>query len=340
MDVFLDTCGGRRAAVLLMLYSVVVKAAADCAKPLGGENTVLTNAALLMNTFPEGVEVTLECAKGFVFESGSGKITCNDNNWTEPDLICKKKDCGPPKPQPNMSFNTSAGTLFGAVIAVVCHKGFEVSGSGYKQCYAKGWSGRAVCELVTCGEPAKVTNGTSSWDYQDYPKYGEIIHYVCNKGFTLVGNNSVMCSETGGYDPQPPTCQGVTTESITITNMATTASPAKVSTSTDPPATPRTHRDKTVSTSATPAVSPSVRGGRDISTAEDEATTTSGTSTTSTPLYTDKPGETVDTNKEIGYFPVIISVVCVFLAVCIIALFLHKYLLKRKGSANGIVRIY
>ncbi|XP_054472605.1 complement decay-accelerating factor isoform X4 [Anoplopoma fimbria] len=288
MDVFLDTCGGRRAAVLLMLYSVVVKAAADCAKPLGGENTVLTNAALLMNTFPEGVEVTLECAKGFVFESGSGKITCNDNNWTEPDLICKKKDCGPPKPQPNMSFNTSAGTLFGAVIAVVCHKGFEVSGSGYKQCYAKGWSGRAVCELVTCGEPAKVTNGTSSWDYQDYPKYGEIIHYVCNKGFTLVGNNSVMCSETGGYDPQPPTCQG----------------------------------------------------GRDISTAEDEATTTSGTSTTSTPLYTDKPGETVDTNKEIGYFPVIISVVCVFLAVCIIALFLHKYLLKRKGSANGIVRIY
>lgn len=41
-------------------------------------------------------------------------------------LICfyiTEKDCGQPKPQPNMSFNTSKGTLFGDFAKVICDKG-------------------------------------------------------------------------------------------------------------------------------------------------------------------------------------------------------------------------
>lgn len=34
-----------------------------------------------------------------------------------------EKDCGPPVPKQNESFNISAGTLFGAVIKVICDKG-------------------------------------------------------------------------------------------------------------------------------------------------------------------------------------------------------------------------
>ncbi|XP_034388974.1 complement decay-accelerating factor, GPI-anchored isoform X7 [Cyclopterus lumpus] len=255
MDPSPDTCGRRRVALLLFLHLLVPKAAADCPKPQGRVNIVLTNEALLMNDFPEGVDVTLECANGYVIESGSGSMTCVDEKWTEPDLTCKKKDCGTPKPQPNMSFNISAGTLFGAVMKVVCDKGFQVDGSSYKQCYASGWSGRAKCGIVTCDEPGEVTNGRSSWESQDKPKYGEIIQYVCNEGYALVGGNSAVCSETGEYDSLPPACE--------------------------------------------------------------------------------EEGEhfgAVDTNKDIGYMPVIVSVICVTLVVCIVALFLHKFLLKRKGS--------
>lgn len=64
---------------------------ADCPKPHGGENIVLSNAALLMNQFPEGLDVTLECANGYVKESGSGVTTCADTKWTEPDLVCKSE---------------------------------------------------------------------------------------------------------------------------------------------------------------------------------------------------------------------------------------------------------
>ncbi|XP_041811843.1 complement decay-accelerating factor isoform X2 [Chelmon rostratus] len=323
MEVLLDTCGRRGVRPLLLLCLFVVKATADCPKPQGRGNIVLTNEALLMNDFPEGVVVTLECANGYYKESGSGITTCIDGNWNEPDLICQKRDCGLPKSQPNMSFNTSAGTLFGAVIRVVCDKGYQLSGSSYKQCYTAGWSGRAKCQIVTCDTPAEVANGRSSWDSEDVPAYGEIINYTCDEGYTLVGKDSIVCSETGEYDSQPPECKEMLT--------ATPTPPAQeASTSTDSSATPTAHAPFT--TTATPAASPSAPGSRGILTAEEEAATTSVTSTTS---FQDRHNEAVDANKDNGYIPVIVSVICVSLVVCIVILFLHKFLLKRKGSANG-----
>uniref|UniRef100_A0A8C4EHT4 Sushi domain-containing protein n=1 Tax=Dicentrarchus labrax TaxID=13489 RepID=A0A8C4EHT4_DICLA len=253
MEVLLDTCERRRVRHLLLMYLFVVKAAADCPKPQGKGNIVLTNEALLKNNFPDASSVTFECVNGYVQENGTGIITCVSGTWTEPDIICIKKDCGPPKPQPNMSFNISDGTLFGAVIKVVCAKGYQVIGSSYKQCYSVGWTGRAKCQIVTCRAPDGVTNGKNNWDSSDEPKYGEIIHYDCDEGYTLVGNDEITCSETGEYDSQPPECKG-------------------------------------------------------------------------------KNDGAVDTNQDNGYIPVIISVVSISIAVPIVVLFLHKYLLKRKGS--------
>ncbi|XP_076600896.1 zona pellucida sperm-binding protein 3 receptor isoform X3 [Chaetodon auriga] len=277
MEVLLDTCGRRGVRPLLLIYLFVVKATADCPKPQGTGNSVLTNEALLINDFREGSSATLECANGYKKETGSGITTCINGNWTEPDIVCIKKNCGLPKRQPNMSFNTSGGTLFGDVITVFCDKGYQISGSSFKQCYATGWSGRAKCQLVTCATPAKVANGRSSWDSQGVPTYGEIIRYICNEGYALVGKDSIVCSEGGEYDSQPPEC----------------------------------------------------KGGRGILTGEDRAATTSVTSTTS---FQDMHNGAVDVNKDIGYVPVIVSVICISLVVCILVVFLHKYLLKRKGS--------
>ncbi|XP_071350847.1 complement factor H isoform X8 [Trachinotus anak] len=221
MDFLLDTCGRRRC--LLFIYLFVLEAAADCPKPEGGENIVLSTAALLLNEFPEGTDVILECANGYEKESGSVVTSCTNGKWTEPDLICKKKDCGQPRPQPNMSFNTSAGTLFGAVIRVICDKGYQISGSSYRQCYSTGWSGRSKCKIITCEKPAKVVNGRSLWDSQDDPRYGEVIQFVCNEGYNLVGQDSIMCGETGEFNSQPPECEDKHDEAVnTNTNTGYT----------------------------------------------------------------------------------------------------------------------
>ncbi|KAK2861765.1 hypothetical protein Q5P01_001298 [Channa striata] len=225
-ETFLDTwTPGSRVRHLLVIIVCVSKAAAYCPRPEGGENTVLTTETLLMNNFPNGVQARFECATGHVKESGSGIITCIDDEWSELELTCKKKDCGLPEPEPNLSFDISGGTLFGDTIKAICDRGYQLRGQSYKTCYYKGWRGRHRCEIVTCEIPAEVTNGRSSWDSKDEPKYGERIHYSCNEGYTLVGNASIACTETGEYDSRPPECEDPTTEDIITTTMETHLTP-------------------------------------------------------------------------------------------------------------------
>ncbi|XP_028262868.1 complement factor H isoform X6 [Parambassis ranga] len=210
MEFLLDTCGQLRLKSLLLMYLFVWKAAAaDCPKPEGGKNTVLTNESLLMNDFPDGVSASLQCSNGYEKESGSGIITCAGGTWTDSDLICRRKDCGQPRPQPHMRFNTTMGTLFGDIAEVICDKGYTISGTSYKQCFAGGWFGRSTCEIVTCDLPPELDNGQSLRDAKDEPKYGEMILYSCDEGYTLVGSDSIVCTETGEYDSQPPHCKGM-----------------------------------------------------------------------------------------------------------------------------------
>ncbi|KAK2861766.1 hypothetical protein Q5P01_001299 [Channa striata] len=249
-ETFLDTwTPGSRVRHLLVIIVCVSKAAADCPKPERVENTVLTTETLLMNNFPNGVQARFECATGHVKESGSDNITCIDDKWSELELTCTKKDCGPPRIEPNLSFDISGGTLFGDTIKVICDRGYQLRGQSYKTCYYTGWSGRHRCEIVTCEIPAEVTNGRSSWDSKDEPKYGERIHYSCNEGYTLVGNASVACTETGEYDSRPPECE--VTEDINATTMITHLTPATPSQGATTIMVPR-------STQATPTQDPTI----------------------------------------------------------------------------------
>ncbi|XP_044205884.1 complement decay-accelerating factor isoform X2 [Thunnus albacares] len=339
MEVLLDTCGRQnvKSLLLLTLCLFLWKAAADCPRPEGGENTVLTDEALLMNSFEEGTKVTLECANGYEQESGSGSMRCIGGNWSEPDLTCKKRDCGLPKAQPHMSFDTSGGTLFGATIRVICDEGYQIRGPSYKQCFARGWTGKPKCEIITCDKPGNVTNGKHLWEVERDPEYQEIIQYVCNDGYTLIGSDHIMCSETGEYDPQPPECKenvfiSVTTEDRITTHVVTptpTPPTQEASTTTEAP-----HRDKTITAST---VSPSARGGKDIMTAEDKSTKTSITSTTpSTFPDLGKHDTAVDANKNTDYAPVIISVIAVVTVVIIFVFVIHKFFLRRKGTSCAV----
>ncbi|XP_036008023.1 complement decay-accelerating factor, GPI-anchored-like [Fundulus heteroclitus] len=204
--------------LLLLLHLFVGSFAADCPKPEVGENMVLSEAALLKNDFPEGSKVLLECAIGYEKASGSGTIDCVDNKWTEPDLNCKKMDCGQPKPQPHMSFNTSGGTLFGSRIKVICEEGYWILGPSFKHCYATGWFEKAMCKIFTCPKPAEVKNGKNSWIADTEPEYGQVINFTCNEGYVLSGSKSITCGKTK-YDSPPPQCIERTTASPSATTV-------------------------------------------------------------------------------------------------------------------------
>ncbi|XP_014843688.1 PREDICTED: complement decay-accelerating factor isoform X3 [Poecilia mexicana] len=302
MEVLLDT---RRQRKLLILYLFIGTVAAECSKPEPGMNMILTDESLLKNDFPEGSEVTLQCSNGYENASGSGIMNCIDNKWTEPDLNCKKKDCGLPKAEPHMEFNISQGTLFGSVVKVTCEEGYQISGSSFKHCLPRGWFGKASCNIVTCSKPTEMENGEHSWKSDNKPEYQQTIHFTCKAGYTMLGNQTIQCTKTGKYDSEPPQC----IETSTANGMTVT---------------PTFHKATTVTARPSTNISTLKQGYRIRSSEE--------TNTTPTTSKKEQNIETLNINKDKGHAAVIISVVVVTIVLCLVAFFLKKFLMRKKGS--------
>ncbi|XP_059924479.1 zona pellucida sperm-binding protein 3 receptor isoform X5 [Gadus macrocephalus] len=197
--------------LLALLWSTVLlsRGAADCPKPPEKEHIVLTNESLLKNAFPKDTEVTFVCTNGYEKHNGSERITCTGTEWTQPDLMCKKKDCGYPQKLPNMILIVNGGTLLGASVKVTCEEGYRVLGSSFKRCFASGWIGRSRCDLIVCDVPIEVISGQHTWTSAEKPRHGDIIQYSCDPGFTLNGTSHVICQGRGVYNTTPPTCEAV-----------------------------------------------------------------------------------------------------------------------------------
>uniref|UniRef100_A0A3P9J0M7 Sushi domain-containing protein n=1 Tax=Oryzias latipes TaxID=8090 RepID=A0A3P9J0M7_ORYLA len=260
MEVVLNASGLRKFRSLLLIHLFAVNAAADClTPPTTQHDTDLSEKSRMVDDYREGVQLQLECISGYVRKSGTGNTTCNSGNWTKSDLICTRKDCGPPHDQPHMKFNLSQGTLFGDAVQVLCDKGYLLSGVTFKQCLSFGWFGKAKCFAVVCKTPPEVANASSSWSGPKNPKYGETIQYSCKEGYTLFGNSSITCDENGGYTPGPPECKAIPTEAkitTTLTSSIPRTSKAET-TSTVTIAISTSHRNKLATTQIASTVSPS-----------------------------------------------------------------------------------
>ncbi|XP_054906006.1 complement factor H-like isoform X3 [Poeciliopsis prolifica] len=191
---------------LLILCLFIGNVAADCPIPEHGDFTVLTEESILKQHFPDGTVITHECRLGYEKVSGTGKMTCVNGKWTELDIKCRRKDCGPPVPQPHMIFNLRQGTLYGAKAYITCEKGYTVMGWGYRMCLGTRWVGHGNCSIVNCSKPTKVENGEHTWRTRKAPHYNQKIHFSCHKGYTLIGNKTIRCTHTGRYDSKQPQC--------------------------------------------------------------------------------------------------------------------------------------
>ncbi|XP_051568424.1 complement decay-accelerating factor isoform X3 [Myxocyprinus asiaticus] len=208
--------------LLLLPFALVSVGKADCPLPVLGGKYVLTSESTQKNNFPENSEASLECPNGHLKDSGSNVITCRGGKWSDVELICKKRDCGTPKPSPHMTYSISDGTLFGAYARPICERGYFLEGSSHRQCLVTGWGGKHKCIRITCEPPVKIEHG-KIMTYKESPELDDVIEYSCNANYILIGNKSLTCGEDGEYDSPPPTCEEIqthTTASIT-TNIAT-----------------------------------------------------------------------------------------------------------------------
>ncbi|KAF7207640.1 CD55 molecule (Cromer blood group) [Nothobranchius furzeri] len=362
MEVSFHTSGQQKLKSLILIYFFIGNIKAECPQPEAYENTIPSDQALLLNEFPEGSEITIECGNGYFKESGSDIVRCISDKWTEPELICKKKDCGPIQPQPHMHFDFSEGTLFGAKAKLSCDDGYTIRGLSFARCYNAGWRFSSGCEIVTCSRPSEVANGRNSWNSEDVPKMGEIIIYSCDKGYSINGNGQIECLNSGEYNSQPPECIGVTTED-TFTTKSITSAPA----STEQAFTSAAHRVTKITASASPTTSASERGVTTEDTfttklvtsfpasTEAETSYSSGSFSTSaahrdtavpasasptTPASEREiPPEIVNPNKDNMVLFVTTSMLACLLVFLVVGLILWRFLLRRKGSTAGTAPI-
>ncbi|XP_062380722.1 sushi, von Willebrand factor type A, EGF and pentraxin domain-containing protein 1-like isoform X2 [Sardina pilchardus] len=189
-----------------LFFLRIVKA--ECPIPLDlGQSVILSSEAVLRNEFSEGSQITLECDNGYVRREGSQTITCMSGNWTEVKLICKRKDCGPPKVIPHLTFiykNGENATYFRDRITAVCEQGFQLVGSSHWQCLNHGWKGKSTCLEIVCGEAQLDTlpvleNGriVNAPLHEEHIKMGDSIQYSCNDDYHLTGNDTITCTENG-----------------------------------------------------------------------------------------------------------------------------------------------
>ncbi|XP_059415829.1 complement decay-accelerating factor-like isoform X4 [Carassius carassius] len=334
--------------LLLLALSLVSAGAADCSFPVFNGKIVLSSESLLKNSFPDNSEALVECAKGYEREEGLTSIICLNGMWSQVKLICKKIDCGEPKPSLHMSYDTSEGTLFGAYIKTICEKGYDLEGSSYRQCLVSGWSGKAECILTTCEVPDAIEHGKMIVP-RVIPEFNDVITFSCDDNYILVGNSTITCGEYGDYSSPPPTCIAITTpiEESTTTDKATTTDMTTASTRSHVITTQTeasTTTDKATTTDMTTASTRShvITTPTEASTTTDKATTTDMTTASTRSHEGLIEGHTTDFNNDLVGFvapltmkaslaTTLIITVLLIIALCV---FLVYRQLKYKGSYN------
>ncbi|KAF5889667.1 complement component receptor 1-like protein, partial [Clarias magur] len=174
---------------------------AQCEKPLVGEESAL------MWNFPEESTVAFTCSTGYrpVDSGASNSITCKEKQWTTLDLQCKKKSCGNPGEVSNGKYSIPDGIEFGATITVQCNEGYAVFGPKTRTCQENGWDGKpAVYELLKCLPPPAIQNGVFEPEDESYG-YNDAVSYSCSRGYTLIGESTIVCSANGTFQ-HPPQC--------------------------------------------------------------------------------------------------------------------------------------
>ncbi|XP_048054910.1 complement decay-accelerating factor isoform X2 [Megalobrama amblycephala] len=282
---------------LLLLQFSLVSMEKGCPFPDLNGKIILSEESRMRNNFPDDSKAFVECARGHEREEGSNVIICRSGKWSDPELKCKKIDCGSPEDSPHMTYSITEGTLFGARIKPVCERGYDLEGSSFRQCLVSGWGGKSKCTLITCDEPIPIEHGKFSKP-RNIIQFDDVVEYSCDDNYTLVGNRFITCGQYWEYSSPPPECKA-----SNATNKATTtATDTTTATATDTTTASATATDTTTASATATATDTTTATATDTTTATDTDTTTA-TADTTTATETTTASATTLSNERILYEP-------------------------------------
>ncbi|CAL4133700.1 unnamed protein product [Meganyctiphanes norvegica] len=152
------------------------------------ESIVLTDAVY-------GIKVEYTCKPGYKL-IGEEQSTCTETgDWSNPQPLCYEQFCVDLGTIEN-GWMVYQGSGVNSRVEYNCNAGYEIHGEFERICQQdKSWTNEApTCELVDCGEPEKIANGTVEYTSTIY---GGEATYDCNDGFVLEGSVDRHCSIMG-----------------------------------------------------------------------------------------------------------------------------------------------
>ncbi|KAH3724488.1 hypothetical protein DPMN_050305 [Dreissena polymorpha] len=129
---------------------------------------------------------------------GENSITCLDTgNWSKLLVNCTIKDCGAP-PELTNGDRTFHNTTANSTVQYTCNPGYDLIGMSTISCLESGtWNSlEANCTIKNCQDPPVLQDGFHA---ATITTYTSTVKYSCNPGYTMFGENSITCLDTGNW---------------------------------------------------------------------------------------------------------------------------------------------
>lgn len=105
--------------------------------------------------------------------------------------------------------------MYGDIVRAHCDKGFKYQTLQEMRCSENGmWDpANITCVPITCPSVLPPDNGFIAVDSNSY---GEAMVFDCNEGFSIDGNDTLLCEEDGEWNGDMPQCLPVICEDLAI----------------------------------------------------------------------------------------------------------------------------
>ncbi|XP_059723558.1 complement receptor type 2 isoform X2 [Haemorhous mexicanus] len=165
--------------------------------------------------FTSGTSVSYSCQPGFSL-LGDPSVLCTAwGNWSLPYPRCAA-GCGTPTPllfaELSEEYENQTEFPVGMSVNYTCRPGYveQPQISPTITCLENlTWSeAQEFCKMLQCPSPPSIAKGThDSQDLEVFPT-GMVVNYSCEPGYSLQGQASIYCTDSGNWSLPLPQCAG------------------------------------------------------------------------------------------------------------------------------------
>ncbi|NWR86815.1 CR1L protein, partial [Furnarius figulus] len=166
-----------------------------------------------------GQRLEVTCKDGFAFKGHGSSITLrcgSDGRWdpAAPECVPEPRCSKPDIPHAEEVYRSKNDYVVGTQVRLACDEGFLLRGSDSTECQADTTWAPALpfCDKV-CDPPPQISNGQHSDSSGKQFVYGAKVTYTCEKGLSLIGDESIYCTSDDGenlvWSGPAPECRAV-----------------------------------------------------------------------------------------------------------------------------------